>query len=1341
MNRRDIPNMKNRTNTPGALASKSRLALKTLARKFRVALLFAAAMPLCSLAQSPPTTGLQLWLKADAGVTTNSSGLVTTWADQSGLGNDAIQTNAAVAPSLVMNSLNGKPTLRFPGDVTRYMDVADSASMAAIGDNVTMFVVMSFDDFDGHRVGVTKAKNNLAAPIDWYAPAGNGRAQAWVGDGAHFDGWLADSRPRPGVVTVHTTSWANGRLDQYLNQFFSGSGEYAGRFVPADPDPGNIPMRIGTRADLATQLKGNLAEILVYNPGLSDADRTSVVNYLKTKWNLDFLQAPTVTITTPANALTVAAGATVPVRVSASDPNTGGSLSSVKLYNNGVQVASWTQTPYNVDLSMPNPGTAVLTVEGIDNYGARATATATVTVTGTAPAKPSGGLSVWLRADVGVNVAGDGTVSSWADQSGSANDAAQADPSLAPERKTGVVNGLPAVYFGPNKPYLEIPDYGTAFTTTGFTFLVQARFENFGNYRALVAKTTGGTASPVDWYYNYPSGTGLGAWASANVGGTGVGATMRAIEGQFATYGLTFNGTNLSHYIGLVNDGTGVIGGTPSSDGSPMLIGRRGDGVTQMLGDIAEILMYDHALSASDQRDAVGYLSSKYGLAQALVSNPPLTLSITTPTNGATATVNSAVMVTINAASTVGSIASVKVMANGKQLATLTVGPYQVPLQFLSVGQVTLTAVAVDNGGVQSTSAPVVVTVTGPAVTTPPTSGLGFWLSADSVNVSGDAVMSWNDKSGNGNNANLGRGNPTLAANSINGKPAVHFYPQDYFEITYAPTLAFAGDVSTYAVVRFDNFAKYPTLWTQTMPNSVGAPIDYYIPGDGYPIVMQGDGASQTDAHANQPVAAGQYMVLGWEIAQKTATHYIDGIAVGGRKITSATADKGNNVIIGSRGDYYTELRGDMAEVLAFSRALTPTEHAQVLAYLGSKYNLAMVSVATIQPTVAITSPANGSTVAVSTPFTVTASVTGTTIQIGQIDFLVNGVTVGSVSSAPYSLTLQALSPGPISITAQATDVFGNKGVSAPVALTATGQGPTSPAATGLVLWLTADKGVSTNSDGTVAEWVDQSGLGNNALPPDSTVAPTLVTDSVTGKPALAFNGYSSYLSVTSSPSLFGLGSLSTFAAVNMADVDTTHTIWSKTTDGKATPAIYFVNQGGAFYFSRPSSTEGSLDRLSPGVPAAAGATIGSALMSFYLNGQPSGTRAFGSGADDAGNPLVIGALDNLTSMFTGNMSSLLIYNKVLEGSDLQLANAYIAAKSGVAMVAVTQPLNVSLAITRLSGSTVQISWPTSTSGWILQSVASLGGTNWTPVVTNPPNNTVVVGATNVTRYFRLQSQ
>ena len=118
----------------------------SFARGLALVLLFAAALPLRSGAQTlPVTAGLQLWLKADAGITTNSSGLVTKWADQSGMGNDAIQTDSANAPSLVLNSLNGKPTLRFPGD-TRYLDVADSASIAALTEDVTILALVLYDD-------------------------------------------------------------------------------------------------------------------------------------------------------------------------------------------------------------------------------------------------------------------------------------------------------------------------------------------------------------------------------------------------------------------------------------------------------------------------------------------------------------------------------------------------------------------------------------------------------------------------------------------------------------------------------------------------------------------------------------------------------------------------------------------------------------------------------------------------------------------------------------------------------------------------------------------------------------------------------------------------------------------------------------------------------------------------------------------------------------------------------------------------------------------------------------------------------------------------------------------
>ncbi|HRZ94640.1 MAG TPA: hypothetical protein P5022_17165, partial [Candidatus Paceibacterota bacterium] len=60
-----------------------------------------------------PTSNLALWLKADAGVASDA-GAVSSWADQSGQGRDAIQTNASYQPTLVTAS-TGNPGIRFDG--------------------------------------------------------------------------------------------------------------------------------------------------------------------------------------------------------------------------------------------------------------------------------------------------------------------------------------------------------------------------------------------------------------------------------------------------------------------------------------------------------------------------------------------------------------------------------------------------------------------------------------------------------------------------------------------------------------------------------------------------------------------------------------------------------------------------------------------------------------------------------------------------------------------------------------------------------------------------------------------------------------------------------------------------------------------------------------------------------------------------------------------------------------------------------------------------------------------------------------------------------------------------
>src|ERR1035438_8942129 len=79
---------------------------------------------------NPVPTGLSVWLKADAGVTTNASGGVTTWSDQSGNGNDAVQATDAFAPLFVTNAVNGNPVLRFNGIApsVQYLEVSDAGT-------------------------------------------------------------------------------------------------------------------------------------------------------------------------------------------------------------------------------------------------------------------------------------------------------------------------------------------------------------------------------------------------------------------------------------------------------------------------------------------------------------------------------------------------------------------------------------------------------------------------------------------------------------------------------------------------------------------------------------------------------------------------------------------------------------------------------------------------------------------------------------------------------------------------------------------------------------------------------------------------------------------------------------------------------------------------------------------------------------------------------------------------------------------------------------------------------------------------------------------------------------
>ena len=252
---------------------------RTLKCSFLANLLAASWIIPASAQTLTVTNGLQLWLKADAGVTAGAGGKVTAWQDQSGKGNNASQSVADMSPLLVNDAINGKPVLRFDG-VDDFLEVADSDSVSITGD-ITTFFLVKFDDFATYRAVWAKTLANQPAPNDWYALPGSGIPRAYRGDGLGANG-SADGGKALTAGNYLVAGWdmAGTLLTHYLGGFASSSRVVA----PAAIADADTSLLIGTRDDRVTIMKGDIAEVLIYDRALTAAERRALVVYLNQKY-------------------------------------------------------------------------------------------------------------------------------------------------------------------------------------------------------------------------------------------------------------------------------------------------------------------------------------------------------------------------------------------------------------------------------------------------------------------------------------------------------------------------------------------------------------------------------------------------------------------------------------------------------------------------------------------------------------------------------------------------------------------------------------------------------------------------------------------------------------------------------------------------------------------------------------------------------------------------------------------------------------------------------------------------------------------------------------------------
>ncbi|MEI7900137.1 MAG: DUF6288 domain-containing protein, partial [bacterium] len=297
---------------------------------------------------------------------------------------------------------------------------------------------------------------------------------------------------------------------------------------------------------------------------------------------------------------------------------------------------------------------------------------------------------------------------------------------------------------------------------------------------------------------------------------------------------------------------------------------------------------------------------------------PATGVSLTSPANGAGYASASAVTLTSDVADMAGTVTNVAFYSGAVLLGNDTAAPYSVAWSNVPAGEYSLTARAALNDGTISTSAVVVITVDGRTV--PVSAGLVCWYDA-SCGVTVDrkqSVRSWDDRSGNGNNAVLHfhDGNPALMENQLFSRPALRF--NNYMTRCWLDVSRPMFVKEQYVIAR--NYTSNPWNYGAFLGRSDTSASSYLLSGTKFewlPAGVSKNGTALTSPFDLSPTT--DWMVL---------------------KITvnSGYTNPGPYMIGGSGGYYAAKF--DVAEIIGYSRTLTAQEEAAVGGYLESKYGI-----------------------------------------------------------------------------------------------------------------------------------------------------------------------------------------------------------------------------------------------------------------------------------------------------------------------------------------------------------------------------------------------------------------